>query len=84
MQADGFFNFISTLASTIFISVIMAIIFLLNGFKQKIIRFLIFYVICIYINQLFKFLYSKPRPSWVDGSINKQCENGFGDPSGHA
>jgi membrane-associated phospholipid phosphatase len=37
-----------------------------------------------YFDNLMKILYGNPRPFWVDTSLYKSCNGGFGNPSGHS
>jgi membrane-associated phospholipid phosphatase len=38
----------------------------------------------IYFDNVFKLIYTNPRPYWVDPTIALSCESGYGNPSGHA
>lgn len=38
----------------------------------------------VYVDNIMKIIYSSPRPSWIDQSLNKYCDGSFGNPSGHA
>ena len=41
-------------------------------------------VYSIFFDNLFKILYGNPRPFWVDTTLWKSCDGGFGNPSGHS
>ena len=41
-------------------------------------------VYAVYFDNLLKILYGNPRPFWVNSSIWKSCDGGFGNPSGHS
>lgn len=39
----------------------------------------------IYMNDVLKMSYANPRPYWTDDDVDAvKCDNGFGNPSGHA
>ena len=38
----------------------------------------------VYIDNVLKIMYGNPRPFWIDNSLAKACDGGFGNPSGHS
>lgn len=38
----------------------------------------------MYVNNALKFIYAQSRPFWMDPTLLKFCEGGWGNPSGHA
>jgi hypothetical protein len=41
-------------------------------------------ILSFYIDNLLKIIYRNPRPFFENKSIRKECDGGFGNPSGHA
>jgi membrane-associated phospholipid phosphatase len=62
---------------------ILAIIFLWSNLSKSF-AFISVLIYSVYFNNLFKLIYGNPRPFWVDPSVSKACDGGFGNPSGHA
>jgi membrane-associated phospholipid phosphatase len=41
-------------------------------------------VYSVFFDNIFKIFYGNPRPFWVDTTLSKSCDGGFGNPSGHS
>lgn len=41
-------------------------------------------VYSVYFDNIMKMIYGNPRPYWVDPSLSKACDGGYGNPSGHS
>ena len=41
-------------------------------------------ILSCYYDNILKIIYSNPRPFWIETSIKKVCDGGFGNPSGHS
>lgn len=53
--------------------------------KHKVLGNLIVVLFIIYLSDLFKLIYSNPRPYFLTETIwSRECDTGYGDPSGHA
>ena len=46
--------------------------------------FLSIIILSTYYTNILKLLYGSPRPFWINPSIKKLCDCGFGNPSGHS
>ena len=46
--------------------------------------FLSVLILSCYFDNILKIIYSNPRPFWIEPSIKKECDGGFGNPSGHS
>jgi membrane-associated phospholipid phosphatase len=81
---NKFFSFITTFGSAALILPIFGIIF--NWFSLATsYTFIQNYALAAFINNIFKLLYSNPRPFWVLNQLDPiYCDGGYGNPSGHA
>ena len=78
---ENFMKTISNFAYAIFIFIII------NYFTLPLSKQYIYIFTCIlsfYIDNLLKIIYRNPRPFFENKSIRKECDGGFGNPSGHA
>lgn len=41
-------------------------------------------ILASYFTNLFKIIFSNPRPIWIKDELHLSCNNGFGNPSGHS
>jgi membrane-associated phospholipid phosphatase len=62
---------------------ILIIVFLWFPINKSFSLFIV-YIFCAYWDNLLKIIYGNPRPYWVKTSLFKQCNGGYGNPSGHA
>ena len=60
------------------------IIFLIFIPLNKTYTYLCILVYANYIDNILKLIYGSPRPFWIDPSIFRICDGGFGNPSGHS
>ena len=78
---EYFMKTISNFAYAIFIFIII------NYFTLPLSKQYIYIFTCIlsfYIDNILKIIYRNPRPFFENKDIRKECDGGFGNPSGHA
>lgn len=78
---ENFMKTISNFAYAIFIFIII------NYFTLPLSKQYIYIFTCIlsfYIDNILKIIYRNPRPFFENKDIRKECDGGFGNPSGHA
>ena len=78
-----FFTIITNFGSQVFYIPVFIIFFYLNPINYNF-YILSTLIISIYIDCLLKIIYHDPRPFWKEKNLYKECEGGFGNPSGHS
>ena len=80
---DTFANIITQFGGVIGIGLNVLIYFFCFPLMQAFI-FISLYIVCLYFDLLMKLIYAELRPFLVFEEIFKECESGFGNPSGHS
>ena len=73
-----------TKLGTQFIMLPIFIVFLIFIPLNKTYTYLSILVYANYFDNLLKLIYGSPRPYWINPSIFRICDGGFGNPSGHS
>lgn len=80
---DSFFRIITEFGAKITFLPMLLLVFYVFPLNKS----YLFFSILLYANYLvntFKMFYGSPRPSWIDSTLNKACDGGYGNPSGHS
>jgi membrane-associated phospholipid phosphatase len=80
---ESFFSFITEFGDSSALIPIYVLCFICFPLNKS---FLLISVIALsnYWTNLLKMIYHSPRPFWVDQTLFKICDGGYGNPSGHA
>ena len=79
----SFFKVITNFGTQIvFIPLLFLIFFFFPLTKSY--TFLSVIIVSLYFYSMLKIIYGDPRPFWIDSTLTKGCDGGFGNPSGHS
>jgi len=79
----GFFKIISEFGSQGLLIPLIVLTYLLFPLNKAYL-FLNVTILALVIDSIMKITYGNPRPFWIDSTLFKACDGGFGNPSGHA
>ena len=78
-----YFSIITHFGSQVFYIPVFFIFFYYNPINYCF-YIIITLIISLYIDCLLKIIYHDPRPYWIEKNLFKECEIGYGNPSGHS
>lgn len=78
-----FFKLYTHIGSSKILLPIIFIVFIISPLKVSF-ALLSSYIYASYATNTMKLIYHSPRPIWVSENIKYECDNGFGNPSGHS
>jgi len=78
-----FFKFITEFGSQGLLIPIIVLTYLLLSLNKAYL-FLSITILAISVDCIMKMIYGDPRPFWIENSLYKACDGGFGNPSGHS
>lgn len=79
----SFFKFITEFGSQGLLIPIIVLTYLFLSLNKAYL-FLNITILALSIDCIMKMIYGEPRPFWIETSLYKSCDGGFGNPSGHA